>query len=97
MNQKLTDTLIRTEERIDGGISYTYQLIMRKGNSTADWQMPLYSFRVSMTDTDGKDRSAEACNIFSDAKKAHSFFDKIVKNLATPIDLAYIIEDEICC
>ena len=95
MNQKLCDTVIKTEEGFDGVNSYTYQLLVRKGETTADWQIPLYSFRVRMTDKDGINREAEAKDIFSDEKKAYDFFDKIVRNLATPIDLAYIIEDEL--
>ena len=94
MNQKLVDTVVRSEERFDEGISYSYKLLMRKGDSTVDWQLPLYSFRVSMIDKDGIARHADARDIFSDEEKASAFFDKIVRNLATPIDLAYIIEDE---
>lgn len=95
MKQKMLDTVIRTEERIDDGNSYSYQLMKRKGDSTANWQLPLYSFRINMIDKRGQEREATAKDIFSDEGKALAFFDKIVRNLATPIDLAYIIEDEL--
>lgn len=95
MKQKILDTVIRSEKRIDDGNSYSYRLLMRKGDSTADWQLPLYSFQINMTDKSGQERQATAKDIFSDEEKAITFFDKIVRNLATPIDLAYIIEDEL--
>ena len=47
-----------------------------------------------MVDPFGNNRQADARDIFSDKEDAEAFFDKIVRNLATPIDLAYILEDE---
>ena len=35
------------------------------------------------------------CEIFADIGKAITFFDEIVDNLVTPIDLPYILEDRI--
>ena len=40
----------------------------------------------------GRARTPE--ELMADMDKALSFYDKIVKNLATPIDLAYVVEDE---
>ena len=40
-------------------------------------------------------KSSSVTHFFADAGKAILFYEKLVKNLATPIDLAYIIEDEI--
>ena len=45
--------------------------------------------------SNGKVRKSEAKDVFSSKRKAIEFFDKIVRNLATPIDLKYVIEDEI--
>ena len=95
MKQKMLDTAIRTENRFDDGNSYLYQLTMRKGDSTADWQLPLYSIRIDMTDKTGREHSAEARDVFASEEKATAFFEKIVDNLATPINLPYIIEDEL--
>ena len=42
----------------------------------------------------GKTTTARSGELFSEEKKALAFFEKLVRNLATPIDLAYIVEDE---
>ena len=95
MNQKLCDNVILREDRSEGSFSYIYELILREGAMTADWGLPLYSIRVSMTDENGKESSREARDVFTDRKKAERFFKKLVRNLATPIDLGYVVEDEI--
>lgn len=94
MSEKLCDRVLRKEERFDEGNSYSYELVVREGETVADFRLPLYSIRVDMTDTEGNRRQADARDVFSNAEKAIAFFDKIVRNLATPIDLAYILEDE---
>ena len=48
-----------------------------------------------MTDKTGREHSAEARDVFASEEKATAFFEKIVDNLATPINLPYIIEDEL--
>ena len=88
------DNVIRREQKFDKGSSYLYELVMRHGDATANWQTPLYSVRIYMVDPFGNNRQADARDIFSDKDDAEAFFDKIVRNLATPIDLAYILEDE---
>ena len=62
---------------------------------TASYRIPLYSISVRMTDSRGNETSASSNDIFADAGKAIIFFDKLVTGLCTPIDLAYIVEDEI--
>ena len=97
MNSKRrSGTVLRKEERIVDQNEYSYELIMREGANTACWRMPLYSIRVKMKDACGVSRSADTSDIFADINKAITFFEKIVRNLATPIDLAYIVEDEMC-
>jgi len=95
LEQKSSYNVICREERKDEENSYRYELMMRRGDTVATWQMPLYSIRVNMTDAFGNEGSADAPDAFCDENKARSFFDKLVRNLATPIDLAYILEDEI--
>ena len=95
MNQKTLGKLIKQEDRLKDGYIYSYQLTMREGRSTVDWRMPLYSIKVDMTDLEGNTTTADAKDIFSSMDKAIQLFDKIVRNLATPIDLAYIVEDEL--
>ncbi len=94
--EKTTDTIIRTDTKRDSeDNSYRYELIMKESRGVASWRIPLYSIKVNMTDSAGNDTSADTKDIFADAGKAILFYEKLVRNLATPIDLAYILEDEI--
>ena len=86
--------VIRSNKVEDNGISYSYSLIERCSSMMPSYGLPLYSLRVLMTDSDGESTEAMAEDLFRDVNKALSFYDKIVRNLATPIDLAYVIEDE---
>ena len=95
MKQNILNNVVIKEERHDEDYSYTYELILREGVRTDDWRLPLYSVRISMTGTDGNTSQREATDIFSDRDKATEFFDRLVRNLATPIDLGYVIEDEV--
>lgn len=95
MAKRLFNNIISKEERSDNDYSYTYELILREGERTDDWRLPLYSVKVSMTDTQGNRTEREARDVFSDRGRAKDFFDKLVKNLATPIDLGYVVEDEV--
>lgn len=93
--EKLKDVIIRKEERTDERNRYTYLLIMRESSNVASYGIPLYSVRVELTDETGRLSSAEIRDVFADAGRAIIFYEKLVRNLATPIDLAYILEDEI--
>ena len=95
MNKQTYDKLIREENRECDGYAYSYKLIERKGRRMVDFGMKLYSINVSMTDERGVTKTEEARDVFSSKRKAVEFFDKIVRNLATPIDLKYVVEDEI--
>ena len=95
MNKQINDKIIRKEKIESDGYCYIYELSERRGHRMADFGVKLYSITVSMTDSNGKVRKSEAKDVFSSKRKAIEFFDKIVRNLATPIDLKYVIEDEI--
>lgn len=95
MRQKTCDNILIQENRELEGYSYTYELILRKGIRTHDWGLPLYSIKVSMTDNNGRKSQSEATDVFTDRKRAEGFFHKLVRNLATPIDLGYVVEDEV--
>lgn len=95
MNQRLCDKVVMTEERHDNSCKYTYQLILREGERVADWKLPLYSIRISLVDDKGHKSEKEARDLFTNRERAVSFFEKLVRNLATPIDLGYVVEDEI--
>ena len=93
--QRTSNTVIRQDLREDAENKYTYQLIMHEDVRTASYKIPLYSIRVNMTDADGEVTTADVNDLFADAGKAIKFYEKLVKHLATPIDLRYIVEDEI--
>ena len=97
MNTTKTDSKsIRTEIREAEGFEYRYELVENRELYVASYGIPLYSIYVKMKRV-GSPNSTEgkAENLFSDLKKAVRFFEKLVKNLATPIDLSYIVEDEL--
>lgn len=78
------------------GIEYRYELTRRENTNVAGYGIPLYSVAVVMEFKEsGKRSHGRTTELFSDLGKAARFFDKLVKNLATPIDLAYIVEDEL--
>lgn len=94
MKNKLCDRIIRREDREESGNKYSYELTIREADEVAAFRLALYSIKISMTDAEGNEREANARDVFSNGDKARIFFDKIVRNLATPIDLVYILEDE---
>ncbi len=95
-NLKLKErTALREQTVTADGATYVYTLFSKPGSRVADYGLTLYSVEIRMTDRDGRYTESALEDIFSDHKKAFRFFDKLVKNLATPIDLPYILEDEI--
>ena len=87
--------LVKKEEKSEDGYSYTYELILRQGERTVDYGLSLYSIKISMINADGQYSEREATDLFIDYEKALEFFNKLVRNLATPIDLGYVVEDEV--
>ena len=67
---------------------------MRESDKTASFRLPLYSVRVAMTTTDGVKREAVLNDAFRSPMVALAFFERVVDNLATPIDLPFVYEDE---
>ena len=92
--KQFKDTVIKRDSKTDGENQYDYELILREGRRVANYKIPLYTVRVVMTDRKGKSTSASVKDAFADVTHAEDFYNKIVKCLATPIDLRYIIEDE---
>lgn len=89
------ETVIRKESRNVEGNLYDYSLIMNESNKVASYKLPLYSIQIEMTDSEGKKTHAITRDLFADVGKALVFFKKLVDNLATPLNLQYIIEDDI--
>ena len=78
-----------------GTDTYNYELIYNEETSRTSIGIGLYSLRIRMQcGENGRVTEAHTGEIFADEKKAVRFFEKLCNNLATPIDLAYIVEDE---
>ena len=90
----MKDTVLKSEMREADGALYRYVLIMSESNKVASFKLPLYSIEIEMTDADGDVTNARTRELFADVGKALSFFKKLVDNLATPLNLPYIVEDE---
>ena len=86
--------VLRRETRESDGARYVYTLSSGTGKSVASYSLTLYSVGIEMTDRNGKRTEASLDEIFTDSKRAFRFFNRLVENFATPIDLPYVLEDE---
>ena len=91
---KTRGTIIRRELLSEGGNEYEYTLSMRESEMTASYCLPLYSVGVKMRRSDGELSEATIEDAFRSAEAAFRFFNLIVENVATPIDLPFVFEDE---
>lgn len=94
-NELATSGVIRKDSICDGENSYTYILSRKDSSIVASFKIPLYSIRAEMTDSDGSQSYFEISDVFASESTAIKFFEKLVHNLATPVDLPYVLEDEI--
>jgi len=92
---KLKETVVRFLERQKDGYLYTYRLLVSESQGFSSFKIPLYSVNVTMSGPDMEPSTATAKEMFSDAAAAIDFFEKTASNLVTPIDLPYIVEDEL--
>lgn len=86
---------VRVTEARSEGMYYKYTLLVSESEKVASYRLPLYSIRIEMTDDSGRKTQAQTAEIFADLGKATVFYERLVENLATPINLAYIVEDSI--
>ena len=93
--EKLRTTVIRANTVLSNGNEYRYSLYSRESARVASYRIPLYSISVEMTDENGNETNATIGDVFSDVGKAIIFYDRIVRHLVTPLNLPYILEDEI--
>lgn len=92
---KLIETVVGRKTVESGGYVYTYTLIKRESRRISSFRIPLYSIKIELSNPAGEKTEALSHDLFSDLGKAIVFYDRLVRNLATPIDLAYVVEDEI--
>lgn len=81
---------IKSEIRKSGGLEYIYELIRDGGGASAS----SYSVAVRLKGKNGRTITASVCELFTDEAVSLTIFKKLVDNLATPINLPYVIEDE---
>ena len=93
-NHKINSIILRKDFREDEFNKYSYELTVRKGLETASFRIPLYSVGVTMTDAYGNDTETVLTDAFSDEGKAIRFYEFVLRNLATPLNLSFILEDE---
>jgi len=96
MNNKLCheNKTIRCDMREKDGATYEYHLSVKESQYVASYRIPLYSITVKMNSADYNGK-AELADCFADLDKAIRFYEKLVTNLATPLNLVYVFEDRI--
>ena len=87
------DGILKEEERRLEGCTLKYRLSCETSRKVSSFGLRLYSIRIELSDGESV-TSSDAKEIFSDGGKAVCFFNKLVNELATPLDLAYILEDD---
>ena len=85
---------VREEVRYENGMEYKYTLSVKISDRTASYGLALYSVRVELIDRQGVHSEASLIDAFRSPEAAFSFFYRITSNLATPIDLPFVFEDD---
>lgn len=80
---------IRSKICENDGFTYRYDL-----NLEEDGIGNVYSVEIKMESADGKINSKIKRELYSDTERAYKLFNTLVENLATPINLRFILEDE---
>ena len=81
---------IKSQSREKDGIKYSYTLVMNDEVSTPT----LHTVKIRMKSNDGSINTYAKEEIFAAQASAVAFLDKLVDNLATPINLPFVIADE---
>ena len=92
--KNVIERTLRIERAEAEGRFYKYRLSVKYITNVESYSLPLYSISIEMTDETGARTSSSLREAFSDSEQAFCFFNKLFENLATPIDLPYIFEDE---
>lgn len=93
LKEKTKEEIVREVSVCHGENRYTYLLIKRESELVSSFRLPLYSIRIELTDASGETSHCEVSNVFANETKALNFFCGLVDNLATPMNLPYVIED----
>ena len=96
MKREKIKTEIIKEDKIErDGCEYRYTLECKKSMKVASYRLPLYSVKICFKSEDGDSTECSSGELFTDVGRALVFYRRLVDNLATPIDLPYIVEDEL--
>jgi len=85
-----TDRAIKNETVLNRGNLYSYELTARESG-----KITLYSIKITLKTAFGEITERVAENIFDNEEDAVAFYEMLIKNLATPLNLPYIVEDEL--
>ena len=94
-NIKEKEEIIREERKHKDGITYIYRLYVVHSKRVSSYGIMLYKINIVMIMPDGSSSECDTKEVFSDPGKAFAFYKKLTDNLATPLDLPYIVEDEL--
>ena len=96
MKRERTRSEIIKEDRITrDGCDYHYTLECKKSTKVASYRLPLYSVKICFKGKEGDETECSSGELFTDVGRALVFYRRLVDNLATPINLPYIVEDEL--
>ena len=81
---------IKTELREKDGIKYSY--VLKFDDETND--PSTHTVEIAMKSNDGIINTFASRRLYAEKARVNTLFDKLVDNLATPINLPYVIADE---
>ena len=87
--------LIRKETVKNDGNVYEYMLYLNESERFSSFRLPLYSIEIKLTLSDGTVSNYMSEDLFSDFNEAVNFYERLIKNLATPMNLPYVIADSL--
>ncbi len=87
------EKILRVERAYEDGAEYRYELISEEMSEERVGDVTRYSIRVKMSLCQNK-TEATTDFIFTSLERASEFYSLLKKNLVTPLNLEYVIEDE---
>ncbi len=91
---KAIKSVIKEDVICDGEYRYIYRLYENAARKIGKASLTLYSIEIEMECEEVCSKS-EISEIFADVGKALTFYNSLVENLVTPINLHYVLEDSI--
>ncbi len=83
---------LKQVEIVCNGLKYRYGLYEFSAEKVASFKITLYEIKADM-ETEDRTESYQTGGLFVNLKKALGFFEFLTKNLATPKNLPYLVED----